>query len=95
MKLSLEEVEYIAELAKLGLSDRDKETFRGQLSAILEYIEMLQRLDTEAIPPTATVLPVHSVMRSDESAPSMARTDALSNAPDVAEGCFKVKVILE
>jgi aspartyl-tRNA(Asn)/glutamyl-tRNA(Gln) amidotransferase subunit C len=95
MKLSLEEVEHIAELAKLGLSAQEKEVFREQLSAILEYVEMLQRVDTEAIPPTATVLPLRSVMRPDEVAPSMARDDALANAPEVEDCCFKVKAILE
>jgi aspartyl-tRNA(Asn)/glutamyl-tRNA(Gln) amidotransferase subunit C len=95
MKLSLEEVEHIAELAKLGLSAQEKETFREQLSAILEYVEMLQRVDTEAIPPTATVLPLHSVMRPDEVTPSMARDDALVNAPDSEDDCFKVQAILE
>jgi aspartyl-tRNA(Asn)/glutamyl-tRNA(Gln) amidotransferase subunit C len=95
VKLSLEEVEHIAELAKLGLSAQEKEIFREQLSAILEYVEMLQRVDTGAIPPTATVLPLHSVMRPDEAAPSMAREDALANAPEAADCCFKVKAILE
>ena len=57
MKLSRAEVQRIAELAKLGLTEEEKEKYREQLSAILEYAEMLQQLDTEAIPPTATVLP--------------------------------------
>jgi len=57
MKLTRAEVDHIAELAKLELTEEEKEKFREQLSAILEYAEMLQRLDTEAIPPTATVLP--------------------------------------
>jgi aspartyl-tRNA(Asn)/glutamyl-tRNA(Gln) amidotransferase subunit C len=95
MKLSRAEVEHIAELAKLGLSDEEKETFREQLSAILEYAERLQQLDTEAIPPTATVLPVHSVLRPDEVTPSLSPDDALANAPATEEGCFKVQAILE
>jgi aspartyl-tRNA(Asn)/glutamyl-tRNA(Gln) amidotransferase subunit C len=95
MKLSLQEVEYIAELAKLGLSAQEKETFREQLSAILDYVEILQRVDTGAIPPTATVLSLHSVMRPDGVTPSMARDDALANAPEAQDGCFKVKAILE
>lgn len=95
MKLSRAEVEHIAELAKLGLTDEEKEKFREQLSAILEYAEMLQQLDTEAIPPTATVLPLQNVMRPDEVAPSFSREDILANAPDAAEGCFRVRAILE
>ena len=95
MKLSRAEVEHIAELAKLGLTEEEKEKFCGQLSAILEYAEMLQKLDTEAIPPTATVLPLQNVMRPDEVAPSLSREDILANAPDAAEGCFRVRAILE
>jgi aspartyl-tRNA(Asn)/glutamyl-tRNA(Gln) amidotransferase subunit C len=95
MKLSRAEVEHIAELAKLGLTEEEKEQFREQLSAILEYAEMLQKLDTEAIPPTATVLPLQNVMRPDEAAPSFSQEDILANAPDAAEGCFRVRAILE
>jgi aspartyl-tRNA(Asn)/glutamyl-tRNA(Gln) amidotransferase subunit C len=94
-KLSRVEVEHIAELAKLSLTDGEKERFREQLSAILEYAERLQRLDTEAIPPTATVLPSRNVMVTDEVRPSFPREDILANAPEAEDGCFKVRAILE
>ena len=94
-KLSRIEVEHIAELAKLSLTDEEKERFREQLSAILKYAEILQRLDTEAIPPTATVLPLQNVMVADEVRPSFPREDILANAPDAENGCFKVRAILE
>jgi aspartyl-tRNA(Asn)/glutamyl-tRNA(Gln) amidotransferase subunit C len=93
-KLSHVEVEHIAELAKLSLTDEEKEKFREQLSAILEYAEMLQRLDTEAIPPTATVLPLRNVMVADEVKLSFSRQDVLANAPEAEDGCFKVRAIL-
>ena len=95
MKLSRAEVEHIAELAKLELTEEEKIKFCEQLSAILEYAEVLQQLDTEAIPPTATVLPLQNVMRPDEVAPSFSQEDILANAPDAAEGCFRVRAILE
>ena len=95
MKLSRAEVEHIAELAKLEMTEEEKIKFCEQLSAILEYAEMLQQLDTEAIPPTATVLPLQNVMRPDEVAPSFSQEDILANAPDAAEGCFRVRAILE
>jgi aspartyl-tRNA(Asn)/glutamyl-tRNA(Gln) amidotransferase subunit C len=95
MKLSHAKVEHIAELAKLGLTEEEKLKFCEQLSAILEYAEMLQQLDTKAIPPTATVLPLQNVMRPDEVAPSFSQEDILANAPDTAEGCFRVRAILE
>jgi aspartyl-tRNA(Asn)/glutamyl-tRNA(Gln) amidotransferase subunit C len=94
-KLSRVEVEHIAELAKLSLTNAEKEQFREQLSAILQYAEMLQRLDTEAIPPTATVLPLRNVMVTDEVRPSFSLEDVLANAPEAEDGCFKVRAILE
>jgi len=94
MALTREEVEHIAELAKLGLTEEEKETFRQQLSAILDYAQMLQRLDTDAIPPTAQVITLQNVMRPDEVHPSFPREDILANAPAVQDGCFKVKAIL-
>ena len=94
-KLSRAEVEHIAELAKLSLTNEEKEKFGEQLSAILDYAEILQRLDTEAIPPTATVLPLRNVMAADEVRPSFSREDILANAPEAEDGCFKVRAILE
>ena len=94
-KLSYDEVEHIAELAKLSLTGEERERFGEQLSAILEYAEVLQRLDTEAIPPTATVLPLQSVMAMDQVRPSFPRQDILANAPETEDGCFKVQAILE
>jgi len=94
MKLTLEQVEHIAELAKLSLTAEEKESYREQLSAILDYADMLQQLDTDAIPPTATVLPLRNVMREDEVAPSLSVEEILANASDVQDDCFRVKAIL-
>lgn len=95
MKLSLAQVEHVANLAQLTLSDQEKELFREQLSSILEYAQSLQQLDTSAIPPTATVLPLENVMRDDQVGPSLALADVLSNAPDSDDGYFRVPVVLE
>jgi aspartyl-tRNA(Asn)/glutamyl-tRNA(Gln) amidotransferase subunit C len=95
MRLSREEVEHIAELAKLGLTEEEKEQFSQQLSAILEYAQRLQELDTEAIPPTAQVITLQNVMRPDEVRPSFDREDILANAPAVEKDCFKVHAVLE
>ena len=95
MKLSREEVQHIAALARLALSDEEQALYQEQLSAILEYFERLQELDTEAIAPTATVLPLRSVMRSDEPRPPSSREDILANAPAAEEGCFKVPAVLD
>ncbi|NOZ28852.1 MAG: Asp-tRNA(Asn)/Glu-tRNA(Gln) amidotransferase subunit GatC [Chloroflexi bacterium] len=95
MSLTLAQVRHIAELAKLGLTPEEEERFRDQLSAILDYFGRLQEVDTSAIPATATVLPVRNVMRDDEVQPSLSREDALANAPDVADGQFRVRAVLE
>jgi aspartyl-tRNA(Asn)/glutamyl-tRNA(Gln) amidotransferase subunit C len=95
MKLSREQVQHIADLARLALSDEEQALYQEQLSAILEHFERLQALDTEAVPPTATVLPLRNVMRADEPITPSPREDILANAPAVEEGCFKVPAVLE
>lgn len=95
MALTRETVEHVAELAKLGLTEDEIETYREQLSAILEYAAILERLDTDAILPTASVLPLSNVMRDDEAFSSLSQADALANAPSETEGWFQVKAILE
>jgi aspartyl-tRNA(Asn)/glutamyl-tRNA(Gln) amidotransferase subunit C len=95
MSLTLAEVEHIAELARLGLTDSEKVLYRDQLSAILDYAAILQQVDTSAISPTATVLLLRNVMRPDQTEYSMSREDVLANAPDAEEGCFRVPAILD
>ena len=92
--LTKSDVEHIAELCKLGLTPGETERFRDQLSAILEYAEMLEELDVDGIPPTAQVVEQGSVMRADVVQPSLAQEQALSTAPDSAQGQFKVLPIL-
>jgi aspartyl-tRNA(Asn)/glutamyl-tRNA(Gln) amidotransferase subunit C len=93
--LTLAQVEHVAKLAQLALSEVEKERYREQLSSILEYAWRLQQVNTDEIPPTATVLPLENVMRSDEVQPSLPLVDVLSNAPAVEEDCFRVPVVLE
>jgi aspartyl-tRNA(Asn)/glutamyl-tRNA(Gln) amidotransferase subunit C len=95
MKLSQEKVEHIASLARLALSDEEVTRYQEQLSAILAYFERLQELDTGAISPTATVLPLRNIMRADEAKPSFDRESILANAPASEEGCFKVQTVME
>jgi aspartyl-tRNA(Asn)/glutamyl-tRNA(Gln) amidotransferase subunit C len=94
MSLTLLEVEHIAQLAHLSLTKDEKSLYQQQLSAILEYAQRLEELDTDAIPPTATVLPIHSVMRPDDPQQPMPRDTLLANAPESAEGMFLVPPIL-
>ncbi len=92
MTLSAAEVEHIARLARLSLSEDELARYARQLSAILDYASQLAGLDIEDIPPTATVLPVHSVMREgDEVRAGLPRADALRNAPDTDGANFVVQ----
>ena len=80
MALSSEEVEHIADLARLQLSQQEKSQFCEQLSAVLDYAARLQKLDTRDVLPTSSVLPSRSVLRSDEPRPGLARETLLKNA---------------
>ncbi len=95
MSLTHIEVQHIAELAKLQLTAAEEALYQEQLSDILDYVQRLNTLDTEAIPPTATVLPLRSVMRDDVSRPSLPVDEILANAPARAGDAFEVRVILE
>jgi len=94
MGLSREEVEYVASLARLGLSDEEIARMQEELSSILEHIAAIEKLDTESIPPTAHITSLVNVMRPDEVAGSLSREAVLKNAPRQAEGFFEVHAIL-
>lgn len=93
--LSTDEVRHVAELAKLQLTEAEIELFASQLSAILDYAVALQQVDTSHVPPTATVLPLRSVMRADVARPSLTVNEALANAPERQDGYFKVHAVME
>ena len=95
MALSREQVLHIAELARLKLTDEETDLFVEQLSAILDYAQQLNDLDTDAIPPTAQVLSLRNVMREDEPQPCLTPEDALANAPARQDDYFQVRAILE
>lgn len=95
MKITRKDVEHVALLSRLELGDNDVAKFTGQLNAILDYIEVLNKVDTTGIEPTAHVLPIKNVARADEVRPSLPRELALANAPEQEDGYFKVPRILE
>lgn len=95
MALSWNEVEHIADLARLELSEEEKNRYREQLSAILEYAARLQELDTSDIPPTSSVLPERTMLRPDEPQPGLSRAELLQNAPETAGGQFRVPPVLD
>ncbi|MDQ3249349.1 MAG: Asp-tRNA(Asn)/Glu-tRNA(Gln) amidotransferase subunit GatC [Chloroflexota bacterium] len=95
MQLTPEEVRHVAELAKLRLTDAEVAQYAGQLSAILDYAQSLQAVDTSNVPPTPYVLALSNVMRADEPVPSLSNADALANAPDSIDGFFRVRAVFE
>jgi len=94
MSLKLEEVKHIAKLAKLDLSDEELARYREQLSDILDHIAKLNELDTSGISPMANAVRGASPLRADETLESLPREKLLQNAPDVADGQFKVPSVL-
>jgi aspartyl-tRNA(Asn)/glutamyl-tRNA(Gln) amidotransferase subunit C len=94
MKITREQVEYVAGLAQLELSEEEKDLFTHQLDSILSYIDKLNQLDTKDIEPTSHVLPIFNVFREDEVKPSLSVEDALANAPDAKDGFFRVPRII-
>lgn len=95
MKLTQEEVEHIAELARLRLSAEEKELYGEQLSEILDYAARLGAIDTSGISPTSSVQPARSKLRPDEPRPGLSTQQALRNAPEIEEDQFRVPPILE
>lgn len=95
MSITIKDVEHVAALARLELTEQEKTTYMDQLNAILKYAEQLNELDTENIEPTSHAVPVLNVMREDETRPSLPIDRVLLNAPDEEDGQIKVPAVLE
>jgi aspartyl-tRNA(Asn)/glutamyl-tRNA(Gln) amidotransferase subunit C len=95
MSITLKDVEHVANLARLELTDAEKAQFTDQLNAILKYAEKLNELDTENVEPTSHVLPITNVMRDDVRKDSLPIEKVLLNAPDEEDGQIKVPAVLE
>jgi aspartyl-tRNA(Asn)/glutamyl-tRNA(Gln) amidotransferase subunit C len=95
-RLTRADVDRIATLARLELTDTEKDTFVHQLSHVLEYAEQIQRIDTAGVPPTSHVLERTPADRADELRPSLTNAEALANAPDASPhtGLFRVPQVL-
>ena len=95
MSLTIDEVRHIAFLARLNLTPEEEQRYTEQLSAILDYAQRLSEVETDHIPPTASVLPLQAPLREDIPRPSPPREDILANAPQEKDGMFRVPPILE
>ena len=93
--LSRAEVEHVAHLARLGLSEPQLERLEGELNHILDQYEVLARLDTEAIPPTAQTIELENILRDDEPRPSLPLDAVVRNAVESRDGFIVVPAILE
>ena len=85
-----EQVEHVARLARLKLTDDEVEKMANELSGILEHVERISELDLENVEPTSHVVAVENVLRPDEPRPSWSRDEILERAPDPAGGAFRV-----
>jgi aspartyl-tRNA(Asn)/glutamyl-tRNA(Gln) amidotransferase subunit C len=95
MNISVADVEHVARLARLELSEDEKKLFAGQMGAILGYVEKLKGLDTEGILPTSHAVPMENAFREDAACPSIGIEKALANAPDRAESFYRVPQVIE
>lgn len=95
MALSRPEMDHLALLARIGLSDEEKDQMASELGDILQHMERLNQLDTEHIPPTAQIIEAANVLREDEPRPGLTHDKALANAPRAEEPFVRVLPILE
>lgn len=89
------EIDHIALLARLELTDEEKGLFSKQVGSIIKYVDKLNELDIEDVEPTAHVLPIKNVFREDELRESLPREKTLQNAPRKSDGFFRVPKIIE
>ena len=95
MSITSKDVEHVAKLARLDLTEDEKSKFTEQLNAILKYAEKLNELDTEGVAPTSHAMDIYNVLRDDIAVPSAPVADVLRNAPDDEDDQFKVPAVIE
>ena len=88
-RITKDDVEHIGWLARIDISENDKDLFAGQLNSILEYFQLLDEIDTENVEPTHHVLDIYNVFREDASGKGIDQDDALGNAPKKEDDYFK------
>lgn len=93
--ITRQNVEDVAALARLQLSDAEKDRMTAELGAILEHIEVLNEVNTDHIAPTAQVFSLRNAVRPDVARPSLPMEAVLANAPDREDASFRVRAVLE
>jgi aspartyl-tRNA(Asn)/glutamyl-tRNA(Gln) amidotransferase subunit C len=94
MSISLAEVEHIAKLARLELSDQERRSFQKELGKIIEYFDHLKKLDTSKISPLTHTVPLENALREDEVRPCLSTDQALQNAPRKRDHYFQVPKVV-
>ena len=94
MKITPEQVAYVAKLARLELSPEEVEKTTAQLDSILSYVEKLEELDTAGVAPTSHALAVHNAFREDQVKPSLPQAEALANGPQQNGEAFVVPRVI-
>jgi aspartyl-tRNA(Asn)/glutamyl-tRNA(Gln) amidotransferase subunit C len=95
MSLTAQEVQWVAHLARLQLTEAELETMTRQLSAIVDYVDLLKQVNTDQVEPMAHALALTNVFRADEPAPSLPVADALANAPQRRGDFYSVPAVLD
>jgi len=95
MSIDRSTVDHVAHLARLALTDEERDRLTRQLGDILDHFAMLQRLDTEAVEPTSDVVPLANVVRDDVPGPCLPREAVLAAAPEADDGYIKVPPVIE
>ncbi|MBU6424262.1 MAG: Asp-tRNA(Asn)/Glu-tRNA(Gln) amidotransferase subunit GatC [Chloroflexota bacterium] len=88
-------VRYVADLARIALTDEEVDRFTAQLSVVLDAVGKLREVDTERVPPTASVLPLQNVLREDEVREGLTVEQAMRNAPSRDGDLFRVQTVIE
>ena len=94
MAISREDVEHIAKLARLQLTEEEVKRFQIELGKIIEYFDQLKKLDTENVPPMTHAVPIENVLREDQVKESLPHEEALQNAPEKKESYFQVPKVV-
>jgi aspartyl-tRNA(Asn)/glutamyl-tRNA(Gln) amidotransferase subunit C len=95
MSIDRKAVDHVARLARLALSEEERDRMSRELALILEHAEKIQQLDLDKVEPTSHSVPIRNVMRRDEARPSLTQEQALANAPQAEDGRFRVPRIIE
>ena len=95
MELTREQIDHVAHLARIELSDAERELFGAQLASVLAYMDKLNELDTSAVPALECVMGLRNVFREDIERPSTPREAITANAPAKTHGCYLVPKIID